>query len=1274
MYRQSRNTTMIRYLYHISDIHIRLFSRRNEYHHVFDQLYSFLRERVACHGKDKAMIVITGDVLHNKIDLQPECTMMTYEFLKELSLLFPTILIAGNHDALLNNRDRIDSLTSILHERTPPHLFYYTRTGVYRHENILFVVNSLLDDAPWLTCDMVKKEDESDITVALYHGQIHGWKNQAGYQSDYGDKMVTDFDGFDLVLLGDIHKHQYMNKKQTIAYAGSLISQNYGETDLDHGVLVWDLDTMSSSLTRLENPYGYREFFLTLETDDVVTFIERTTGERWDKDTVSLPPWGHVKLHLCPNIVLASELQVKNMLKKQFAHTRFQFIHSESKKSDIVADENLRVEYSDEAQFRQYIDERWSKESSAFRQQLVDELLKDFYHMRSMSEHSRSLWTLEYIRFSHLFGYGADNMIDLRTFPTHTVTGIFGKNSVGKSTLIDVISFLLYGKITRSSHGNSVPREVIHFHEKEGWGEIGIRLGSDSYILKKHCQRTATDKIKIVETLYHIDEHGQKMQLTDEQRKKTDKLVHNMIGGCKSFLFTNLFLQQKEESFRDMKQASRKDFLYDLFGLDWFEKYRREKEDEVKSLRTEQKILGQRVAHSVRSEWLSKISQIQKTLDTLRHQYAENKKVLSELRHEKEKVILRLRHVDVDDMDNIHTQISETQKQKQKLESDISRLRQRRDESKRFLSHYSLAEIEFLQQSSHYNETLVQKHGPHAQNASEDVWRSTYEHILSTVRSSEHITQEWEHHKLGIETEIKRLLESKPSYDEDNLLSEPFQHESFVDERIKVCKEIESIETWLAHEYKDMSHLHPYLSEFEKKVQDTHLLRCRYEMERELFKKDQHVTYNKECASCMANPHYVQRKTHHEQCRRLKKEYQDMNALCETCWKTMCDLFSLDVPSTCVSWTDLVQHTKTLVYDSQRLYQERTKMLQTHQHRLKEIEQYLQAYENTKRARLAKKIDVRIAKLEKQLHSHPLRQHYDVLFVYLRDLETYRFIDTMWKMHRKHDTLSSNVSKLVQDYHEHDLFLKTSQDQIQTLETQLIQTHVSLERLQQDSSHYLHNQELLQEAKRCEEKIHTYEQQDSFFQEQCLTLEKDLVQINAQYDEWCRESETFDEVCRRLDYLEKLMTTIERDGLPLYLLKKKLPMIETDINTLLSGFLDKTLVLRVEEKDVVVGMEVDTRITNYLGGMESFIIDLSLKLGFSKFANLPRSNFFIIDEGISVMDQERIGNISYLFDFLSQITDHVFLISHLPTIKDFVHQSIEIMKDPHTQKSRLVVT
>ena len=58
---------------------------------------------------------------------------------------------------------------------------------------------------------------------------------QYSVQTDFGfilpnsdiDKDI--FDGFDMVLLGDIHKRQYLNDEKTIAYPGSLIQQNFGE-------------------------------------------------------------------------------------------------------------------------------------------------------------------------------------------------------------------------------------------------------------------------------------------------------------------------------------------------------------------------------------------------------------------------------------------------------------------------------------------------------------------------------------------------------------------------------------------------------------------------------------------------------------------------------------------------------------------------------------------------------------------------------------------------------------------------------------------------------------------------------------------------------------------------------------------------------------------------------------------------------------------------------------------------------------------------------------
>ena len=73
-----------------------------------------------------------------------------------------------------------------------------------------------------------------------------------------GDEDIkANFNGYEIVLLGDIHKHQYMNKERTVCYAGSLIQQNHGESRGGHGYVKWNTETKESRLKEIENEYGY---------------------------------------------------------------------------------------------------------------------------------------------------------------------------------------------------------------------------------------------------------------------------------------------------------------------------------------------------------------------------------------------------------------------------------------------------------------------------------------------------------------------------------------------------------------------------------------------------------------------------------------------------------------------------------------------------------------------------------------------------------------------------------------------------------------------------------------------------------------------------------------------------------------------------------------------------------------------------------------------------------------------------------------------------------
>ena len=55
------------------------------------------------------------------------------------------------------------------------------------------------------------------------------------------------------------------------------------------------------------------------------------------------------------------------------------------------------------------------------------------------------------------------------------------------------------------------------------------------------------------------------------------------------------------------------------------------------------------------------------------------------------------------------------------------------------------------------------------------------------------------------------------------------------------------------------------------------------------------------------------------------------------------------------------------------------------------------------------------------------------------------------------------------------------------------------------------------------------------------------------------------------------------------------------------------------------------RIVQILGGMESFILEISYKIVITREKSGMRSKFLIIDEGISSLDKENLSNIEEIF-------------------------------------------
>ena len=237
----------LKYIHHISDIQIRNLKRHREYEEVFERTYEEVRKH-----KDNAVAYIGGDIAHSKTDISPELIYQLSRLFKNLSDICPTIIIAGNHDCNLNNRSRMDCLSPIVDNLKHPNLHYLKDTGVYKCADVSFVVWDVWDNKK----DYIKAKDvEGDTKIVLFHGTVDKCQTDLGFRLP-SDVKITQFRGYDLGLLGDIHKRQHLNKSETISYCGSLVQQNHGE-GLSHGYLLWDVPTRKSKYIEILNDYGY---------------------------------------------------------------------------------------------------------------------------------------------------------------------------------------------------------------------------------------------------------------------------------------------------------------------------------------------------------------------------------------------------------------------------------------------------------------------------------------------------------------------------------------------------------------------------------------------------------------------------------------------------------------------------------------------------------------------------------------------------------------------------------------------------------------------------------------------------------------------------------------------------------------------------------------------------------------------------------------------------------------------------------------------------------
>lgn len=558
---------------HVADIHIRLTKRHDEYREAFQKVYDAV-DKLSQH----AVVAVLGDIVHSKCDLSPEAVQLASEFLRNLADRRPTILIAGNHDSLLTNKTRLDSLSPIVDNLKHKNLFYLKESKLYGAANVLFNNCSIFDDPS--DCIKIKNVTkrllrEFDTTIALFHGPVHGAMTDIGFSINNRSVTTETFLGHDIVLLGDIHLAQTLQgydpveEMPIIRFAGSLIQQNHGEALKGHGYSLWDVAKRTFVHTEIPNDYGY--FTILIDNGKLAT------------DITEMPLKAKLRVN-CRESVATEVKKVITEIRKTHQISDIVYVRvdpADSKKTAASKTaSNLSqigsVDYQNQlittflkGKFPEMDDDTLASVHS------INQALNSVINKDDQSRNIR--WKPKRFEFDNMFSYGEGNVVDFTKL--NDVFGLFAANASGKSSLMDALSFTVFDKSAKAFKA----AHVINSQKMSFKGKFRFEINGTDYVIERSGARDKKGNVKVEVNFYKLDGDNQ-VPLNAEARRSTNEIIRDYLGTYDDFILTALSLQSNEGSFVDMGQTERKELLCQFIGITLFDRLSSAANDRIKEV------------------------------------------------------------------------------------------------------------------------------------------------------------------------------------------------------------------------------------------------------------------------------------------------------------------------------------------------------------------------------------------------------------------------------------------------------------------------------------------------------------------------------------------------------------------------------------------------------------------------------------------------------------------------------------------------------------------
>jgi len=829
-------------------------------------------------------------------------------------------------------------------------------------------------------------------------------------------------------------------------------------------------------------------------------------------------------------------------------------------------------------------------------------------------------------------------------FTGFSLACISGPNGAGKSSLLDAITWALFGKARK--HDES----VINSHPSVKAAEVTLDFDYEGnrYRIQRTNPRGKTSLVEFFIRSQVPDQDDRWKPLTERTLRETDqKIAGTLRMDYDTFINASFFLQGKADQFATARPGERKQILSNILGLEIWETYR-----EAASQRRR----GQEKAVK---ELDGRLSEIQTELDEepqRKEHLAERQERLAELAKQREE-----RAEILENVRRLKTALEEQRKMLATMRTQLENATRNRD---RILETLEARREE----KAGYDGTLAKANA--IEKAYQD-WQATRQELEAIEEVAEQFRKHeaLRHEPLGIiQAEEARLRQEKQGLEEQNAaLEKALSGAAGLEERLKAARgKIGATKSQLEQREKLEAEIRQLQADqAEAKAENP---RLRQEMEELKTRIDQlEVAEGVECPLCgqplTADERGALIESLSEKGTALGDRFRENKELLENFESKLQKMGSqfADLKGVEAELREATRQADQREHQLETLREQGKVWAEIGAPRLAEITTVLteEAFAEAARERL-QEIDVELEELGYDLEAHEkLRQAEQA------GREAEADLRTLEKARAALAPIEREISGLEAQFTEQETEL-----------TDLTKAHddavVKFAAAEAD----------LPDITEAETNLHDMQERENRLRLEVGAAKQKVAVLDTLKERKAGLAEERETMTQRIADLKQLERAFGKDGVPALLIEQALPEIEETTNELLSrltnGRMSFSFVTQREFKDqkrddlketldMVISDSVGERDYEMFSGGEAFRVNFSIRLALSKVLARragARLQTLVIDEGFGSQDVQGRQRLVEAINMVRDDFEKILVITHLEELKDVFPTRIEVEKTP----------